>query len=319
MFYYTKIITTFAPQKLTDNTHNQKQSFLIKNMPSIKNFDELTAHLASKGTKSRVAVVWAEDDVTRSAVLKALEAGIITVTFVGCRQEIEADERLAQYKSEFSIIDASDRDDAAAKAVAEVREDRANVLRKGGFRLKRAMPTQMAFARLLEGYLGRYPEEDGLHQVFIDIGYEQVTVHLFQGAKFKASKTIDFGCRDIDETIAELKNVDRHVASTYKDTNFEDVLDSVECMRVYDQLCFEINKVINFYNFSNADNVERMYLLGGGIEIKQLFDVIVASFGIPLETAVMVLPPEMQNIEKVGTYTLAIAAMLEGEAVKRGA
>ena len=100
-------------------------------MPSIKNFDELTAHLASKGTKSRVAVVWAEDDVTRSAVLKALEAGIITVTFVGCRQEIEADERLAKYKSEFSIIDANDRDDAAAKAVAEVREDRANVLMKG--------------------------------------------------------------------------------------------------------------------------------------------------------------------------------------------
>jgi phosphate butyryltransferase len=64
-------------------------------------------------------------------VLKALEAGIITVTFVGCRKEIEADERLAQYKSEFSIIDASDRDDAAAKAVAEVREDRANVLMKG--------------------------------------------------------------------------------------------------------------------------------------------------------------------------------------------
>ena len=100
-------------------------------MPSIKNFNELTAHLASKGTKSRVAVVWAEDDVTRSAVLKALEAGIITVTFVGCRKEIEADERLAQYKSEFSIIDASDRDDAAAKAVTEVREDRANVLMKG--------------------------------------------------------------------------------------------------------------------------------------------------------------------------------------------
>ena len=64
-------------------------------MPSIKNFDELTAHLASKGTKSRVAVVWAEDDVTRSAVLKGLEAGIITVTFVGCRKEIEADERFA--------------------------------------------------------------------------------------------------------------------------------------------------------------------------------------------------------------------------------
>ena len=100
-------------------------------MPSIKNFDELTAHLASKGTKSRVAVVWAEDDVTRSAVLKGLEAGIITATFVGCRKEIEADERLAKHKDMFTIIDASDRDDAAAKAVAEVREDRAQVLMKG--------------------------------------------------------------------------------------------------------------------------------------------------------------------------------------------
>ena len=100
-------------------------------MPSIKNFDELTAHLASKGTKSRVAVVWAEDDVTRSAVLKGLEAGIITATFVGCRKEIEADERLAKHKDIFTIIDANDRDDAAAKAVAEVREDRAQVLMKG--------------------------------------------------------------------------------------------------------------------------------------------------------------------------------------------
>ena len=73
-------------------------------MPSIKNFDELTAHLASKGTKSRVAVVWAEDDVTRSAVLKGLEAGIITATFVGCRKEIEADERLAKHKDMFTIV-----------------------------------------------------------------------------------------------------------------------------------------------------------------------------------------------------------------------
>jgi len=100
-------------------------------MPSIKNFDELTAHLASKGTKSRVAVVWAEDDVTRGAVCKALQAGIITVTFVGCRKEIETDENLAKFKDQFCIIDAEDRDDAARKAVAEVREDRANVLMKG--------------------------------------------------------------------------------------------------------------------------------------------------------------------------------------------
>ncbi len=100
-------------------------------MKTIKSFQDIISHLQSVEEKKTVAVVWAEDDVTRSAVLKGLEAGIITVTFVGCRQEIEADERFAQYKSQFTIIDAVDRDDAAAKAVTEVREDRANVLMKG--------------------------------------------------------------------------------------------------------------------------------------------------------------------------------------------
>ena len=207
----------------------------------------------------------------------------------------------------------------AAAASRKLIDDRANVLRKGGFRLKRVIPSQMAYTRLLQGYIERNPLEDGLHQVFIDIGYERVSVHLFQGWKFKASKTIDFGCRDLDETIADLKGVDRHVASTYKNTNFEGVLDSPECQQVYDQLCFEINKVINFYNFSNAEDVERMYLLGGGVEIEQLMDVVVRSFPIPLETAKMVMPPDIQNLPKVGTFALAIAAMLEGEAVKRGA
>ena len=100
-------------------------------MKTIKSFQDIISHLQSVEEKKTVAVVWAEDDVTRSAVLKGLEAGIITVTFVGCRQEIEADKRFAQYKSQFTIIDAADRDDAAAKAVTEVREDRANVLMKG--------------------------------------------------------------------------------------------------------------------------------------------------------------------------------------------
>ena len=207
----------------------------------------------------------------------------------------------------------------AAAASRKLIMDRANVLRKGGFRLKIVVPAQMAYTRLLQSYIERNPLEDGLHQVFIDIGYERVSVHLYQGTKFKAARTIDFGCRDLDEAIADLKHVDRHVASTYKNTNFEGVLDSPECQAVYDQLCFEINKVINFYNFSNAEDVERMYLLGGGVEIKQLMDVVVRTFPIPLETVAMVMPPDIQNLPGVGTFALATAAMLEGEAVKRGA
>lgn len=207
----------------------------------------------------------------------------------------------------------------AAAASRKLIDERADMLRKAGYRMKSVIPVQMAYTRLLRDYLTRNPVEDGLHQVFIDIGYERMSVHLFQGYKFKASKTIDYGCRDLDMAIADLKGVDRHVASTYKQSNFEGVMDTPECEAVYDRLCFEINKVINFYNFSNAEDVERMYLLGGGVEIPQLMDVVVRSFPIPLENATMVMPPEIQQIPKNASFALAIASMLEGEAMVRGA
>ena len=96
-------------------------------------------------------------------------------------------------------------------------------------------------------------------------------------------------------------------------------MDTPECEAVYDRLCFEINKVINFYNFSNENDVERMYLLGGGVEIPQLLDVVVRSFPIPLELATMVMPPDMIELDNGGSYTMAIASLLEGEASGNGA
>lgn len=233
------------------------------------------------------------------------------------------DEDPGSYVYDYAVDEVPLKDDGtperlelyAAAASRKLVEDRADMFRKAGYRLKITIPSQMAYTRLLTGYLERYPEEDGLHQVFIDIGYERVSVHLFHGSKYMASKTIDFGCRDLDMAIADLKGVDRHVASTYKQSNFEDVLNSPECEAFYDRLCFEISKIINFYNFSNNDDVERMYLLGGGVEIPQLMDVVTRSFPMPLETVIMVMPPEAQMLPKASSHALAIAAMLEGEAV----
>ena len=46
-------------------------------MNTIKNFDELLAHLKEKKEKKRVAVVWAADEKTPAACAQALEAGFI--------------------------------------------------------------------------------------------------------------------------------------------------------------------------------------------------------------------------------------------------
>ena len=100
-------------------------------METINNFDNLVAHLAQIGKRKKVAVVCASDDSTQSAVFLALEAGIIDAVFVGCKDKIECTEGARKYADHISYVEAGDPDDAAAKAVALVREEKADILMKG--------------------------------------------------------------------------------------------------------------------------------------------------------------------------------------------
>lgn len=97
----------------------------------MKNFEQLEQLLLSQGTKKRIAVVNGADDTTRGAVALALEAGFAEAIFVGARKEVEADESIMRHAPKVSIIDATDADDAAAKAVALAREGKADVIMKG--------------------------------------------------------------------------------------------------------------------------------------------------------------------------------------------
>ena len=67
-------------------------------MKTIQTFSELIAHLADLGQRKKVAVVCGADESTQGAVLKALQAGIIDATFVGCREEVEANAEMMKYK-----------------------------------------------------------------------------------------------------------------------------------------------------------------------------------------------------------------------------
>ena len=99
-------------------------------MKTIKNFDELVAHLAERTERRRVAVVCPNDESTQYAVCRALDEGIVDAILVGCTDEARA--QFAKYGADrVSYVDAADADDAARKAVALVREGQADVLQKG--------------------------------------------------------------------------------------------------------------------------------------------------------------------------------------------
>lgn len=100
-------------------------------MEKIKSFDDLIRHLSERSDRKRVAVVWASDDHTQEAISMALKGGFMHAICVGARQEIEQSEYLRPYMDHIEIVDAEDKDAAAAKAVEIVREGNADVLMKG--------------------------------------------------------------------------------------------------------------------------------------------------------------------------------------------
>lgn len=94
-------------------------------MVTIKSFEALIAHLSDSSSKKRVAVVCPYDESTQGAVQKALDYGFIDPILVG------EPGKLGTALPEVPRIDAVDDDDAAAKAVALVRQGKADVLMKG--------------------------------------------------------------------------------------------------------------------------------------------------------------------------------------------
>lgn len=100
-------------------------------MKTITNFEELIAYLRQRGDRKRVAIAWGEDEMSQEAVMSALDEGIIDAVFVGAREAVERNEALMSHQGHVEIVDADDRDDAARRAVALVREGKADILMKG--------------------------------------------------------------------------------------------------------------------------------------------------------------------------------------------
>lgn len=205
---------------------------------------------------------------------------------------------------------------AAAIETSKVTE-RADILKRAGLRLRQAVPSPVALGAVLKRYLAEHPEHAEDSIAIVDLGYSGVQATFFHGTKYQSSKHIEMGCREIDSAIAFLKNVDPHVASRYKHSNYEDVLNDESCVSIYEQLCVEITKVINFYNFSNREyDLTHIFLMGGGGAIKQLEEAICESFDIQVDGIEALFPPEMQDVEHVRAGALAYAALLCGEEAK---
>ncbi len=204
----------------------------------------------------------------------------------------------------------------AAAIDRESMTDTSETFRRSGRQLMSATPAAMALSRLITLLLEDKPELAGEGFVFMDLGYDNISVSLYEGDRYQASRVIDIGLRELDQVIADLRGVDRYTASTYKRSNFEGVLDEQECLDLYERIAIEVNKVVNFYNFSNRSmDIQNMYLLGGGANIKPLVTTLEEQVNVKVSSIADILPASFRGSDELSTCALAVAAMLEGEAM----
>ena len=100
-------------------------------MATIQNFQQMTHHLKARTNRIRIAVVCGSDDSTLQAVERALHEGFAKVVFVGNTEQIKQSEPLRPYNDFISYEAADDHADAAQKAVALIRDGKADILMKG--------------------------------------------------------------------------------------------------------------------------------------------------------------------------------------------
>ena len=204
----------------------------------------------------------------------------------------------------------------AAAVPRQLVESYTTMLRKAGFKLKMVTPAPMAYTRLIRAHADKVPEDADKDVVLVDIGYSDIVVSLFRGLSYDSARTIDYGCSELDRIIADIKGIDPYTAGSYKFTNFEDVLDDPECLGLCDRIAMEVSKVVNFYNFNNPEReIEMLCFLGGGARIPQLTQAISDAVSVPATSVEVLLPLEACGQDDSPTCALAVAGMLEGEAM----
>lgn len=196
-------------------------------------------------------------------------------------------DELKNYVFDFAMRDASsDGTDEegpamnllAAAAPKELLEDVRDMMRKAGLKMEKAAPVEYGYIGLIRSLGYNDPNKEFC---FLDLGHEAIRLHIFRGEDFVVSRILDMGISAIESRVADDLNVDVHLAHTYLNTNYNDCQGSEVCRNAYGAIVTEIQRAINFYQFSNPDNkLNEILVCGGGSVIQPLVDEIKAALRI---------------------------------------
>lgn len=198
-----------------------------------------------------------------------------------------------------------------AAARKDLMDSLVNIFKRAGMGLQLVIPSPLAYMNLLASDKLKQPVGAVGNIVVADVRFDRINISLYEGGRFLTTRVVYAGCEDIDQAIVDLTGVDSHIAQSYRQSNFENVLETLEVEAVYDRLIFELSKVINFYSFSNPDReISAVYLAGEGAELVQLVERVAQSIDYPVWLVNSLMGDEAAHTINASTCALAYASML---------
>lgn len=183
-------------------------------------------------------------------------------------------EELHEYYYDYSIYDTAPEEGSMEMLAGAVRKeliaDFNELLKRCGMKADIIAPSATA----LQNVIRNYEKSNGAKEeeyCFLDLGHKNFHMNFYRGDRHIAMRELESSLEAIDNVIANLYNVDKHLAHTYVAENFENCQDKQAAVDVYSNMAVEVLRSVNFYQFSNPESrLKKVYLFGGGANILHL-------------------------------------------------
>lgn len=188
-----------------------------------------------------------------------------------------------RYVYDYAVIDKLTDEDGnitemellAVAAEKELVENYRAMFRRAGMKLSIIAPEFSALRNIIKDYCERQDISGQKDFAIVDLGHNSIEMHFFDKGEYEITRVMEMGMREIDEYIAESMDVDIHVANMYKESDKDGVLESPECVEIYNRMAVEVMRVMNFYDFNHPENnIDTIYCCGGGAMIPALLSAI---------------------------------------------
>lgn len=195
---------------------------------------------------------------------------------------------------------ASEDDDRMTMMAAIISKEQSygyvRMFAQAGIKLDLLLPQEMCLLQLAEDYRRKNPGAPREY-CFVDLGHTATRVTLISGDRVQAVRQIDIGGQALDRIVADELGVDEFLAGTYKRKNDQGILEHPRCMELYGNIAVELLKVFNFYQYAfRENNLEGIYLTGGGANILPLRQAIFETLSVPMHRPGELLPDDFAGM-----------------------